>query len=279
MLYQFRQQGSMELSEALGAFAELSWTALLLAIPLVVLAAMLTQAFSFGAIRALEGYWRRIPLRWLTPPLVRFQFWRKHALQRKYAKVSKKAFDAIRPELDEGEGTVLIELAAKMIRGEGVSSEDPELLWRATQIGWQARCHPWHRARMENLLDAVREFPVDSGLLPTRLGNVLRSTEDGLRHVDGDLEGYVYRRREKVPARVLEQHDQFRTRLDMYCTLVFVAAFLAVLSPVLLFELPRVQGMLMAGFFLALAGSSYVAAVASARGYCVTLRALDRDYP
>lgn len=117
--------------------------------------------------------------------------------------------------------------------------------------------------------------------MPTQLGNVLRSTEVRLRHAAGDVSSFALRRRKLADARTQLQHDQFRTRLDMYCTLVFVALFLAALSPWLLRGVSHenredlVQWLIPSGLFLALAFASYKAAVASARGYCSILRVMD----
>lgn len=117
--------------------------------------------------------------------------------------------------------------------------------------------------------------------MPTQLGNVLRSTEARLKHAGGDVSSFALRRRKLADARTQLQHDQFRTRLDMYCTLVFVALFLAVLSPWLLRDVAHghredlVRWLMPSALFLALAFASYKAAVAIARGYCSILRVMD----
>ena len=121
-----------------------------------------------------------------------------------------------------------------------------------------------------------KEFPEQSRIMPTKLGNVLRSNEDELQ-VDGDLSGFVMRNRHLVPTRVLMHHDQFRTRLDMYCLLVFVSASVAVISIPLLWELKAVEEAGVTLTFLVMARVSYGAAVASARGYGTALREIDRS--
>ena len=63
----------------------------------------------------------------------------------------------------------------------------------------------------------------------------------------------------------------------MYCTLVFVSAALAFLTPVLLGG-TRVGYIMIAcicGGFAILAQTSYLAARASARGYCTVLKQMD----
>ena len=111
--------------------------------------------------------------------------------------------------------------------------------------------------------------------MPTRLGNILRRAEDQLRNAGGDIEGFVMRNRHQVPSRVLIHHDQFRTRLDMYCTLVFVAAVLAISSIPALWALPTADRIAVALGFAIMAQASYGAAISSARGYSTVLRQID----
>lgn len=88
---------------------------------------------------------------------------------------------------------------------------DEEQQARVDLLGWRSACQPWDLARVDRRIGALDDYPVNSRVLPTRLGNVLRATEDRLANADGDLEGFVLRRRLRSPARVVEQHDQFRT--------------------------------------------------------------------
>jgi hypothetical protein len=72
-------------------------------------------------------------------------------------------------------------------------------------------------------------------------------------------------------------HNQYRTRLDLYCSLVFVSAVLAVGGPLLLLTGHRHPGAaaLTFGLFVALTFVCYVAAVTAARGYVGVLSAID----
>ena len=148
---------------------------------------------------------------------------------------------------------------------------------RADHTDWRTLLPAWRRARLEVLERRITEFPTSSRVLPTTLGNVLRTTEDSLRHTS-DVESFAYASRARAPARIQLQHDQFRTRLDMYCTLTLVATLLAAVSPALLrssawWGVPTFAFTLA---FASLAVTSYLAAIASARGYCAVLRYLDR---
>jgi hypothetical protein len=278
MLYQFRTNVSLSLSEVMKDFGELSWTALVLAIPMLVLATLLTQAFSFESIRTLEGYWRRRgPASWLRTAMTRWQLHRKASLERRRRTAAARAFQTARPILlDRGEDPVVVLALEAYAVGSTPLDLDDKQQARVDLIGWRSACQPWDLALVDRLMGALDDYPVNSRVLPTRLGNVLRATEDRLVNTDGDLEGFVLRRRLRSPARVVEQHDQFRTRLDMYCTLVFVAGFLALLTFYMLHAFSWQEQLVVAAAFGALAWSSYGAAIASARGYCATLRAMDR---
>ena len=106
----------------------------------------------------------------------------------------------------------------------------------------------------------------------------MRSTEDKLVNVDGDVQGFVLRRYAMAPRHVQLQHDQFRNRLEMYCTLVFVSTLLVVLTPAILFgsSIGLAAMAMISGGFAALSVASYLAAIASAGGYCAALREMDK---
>ena len=67
VLLQFRRQRSVNVLHAVGVLAADPVRVLVLMIPLLVLATVVTQAFSFEAIRTLEGYWHRRGLPGMAP--------------------------------------------------------------------------------------------------------------------------------------------------------------------------------------------------------------------
>ncbi len=93
-------------------------------------------------------------------------------------------------------------------------------------LNWRTRCSPIVMSRVYHLSRAEEDYPADHRVLPTRLGNIMRSTEDRLTGAQDDVEGFALRHRQGVSPRVQLQHDQFRTRLDMYCTLFYVSLVL-----------------------------------------------------
>ena len=94
----------------------------------------------------------------------------------------------------------------------------------------------------------------------------------------GDLEGFILRNYELIPERLRAQVSDFRTRLNMYCTLVLAWALLALGGAAATW---RYEGFLhvttvaTVGICLTLVWASYTAAVSSARGYGAALLAAD----
>jgi hypothetical protein len=278
----FRANGAVSFG-GIGPFVKQNWVpVLVLALPALIITTLLTQAFSFDVIRSLEGYWRRRgPVSWLRTVCIKHQLHRKRSLQKRRTSALKAAFSEARPLLsaDGIDWLVLLAIEMDLANAEQPAGMSPEQEKEAENLDWVSYCEPWVTARLVRLRQDLREFPKDSRIMPTLLGNILRVAEDDLRNKNGDVEGFVMRNREIVPSRVLEHHDQFRTRLDMYCTLVFVAIAVAVASVPALWQtalLGRVAVPL-ALFLIALA--SYGAALSSARGYATVLRQIDLLVP
>ncbi|NMM17239.1 MAG: hypothetical protein HHJ14_08935 [Cellulomonas sp.] len=262
-----------------GAYVGANWVpVLVLAIPAVVVATLLTQAFSFEAIRTLEGYWRRRgPATWLRSGAIRLQSARRRSLDKRFSKTAERLFTKVRPELLRRgiDGTVLLAVEADLAgarRPQGLSQEQHD---KANDLKWWAASEPWDAATLLRLQRDLNDFPAASRVMPTRLGNVIRVTEDRLKNTGGDIEGFVMRNRHKASTRVLIQHDQFRTRLDMYCTLFFVAALLVPAAVFTLWDQAALGRFGVAAIFAAVASASYGAAISSARGYCATLLQID----
>ena len=125
-------------------------------------------------------------------------------------------------------------------------------------------------ARLERVLD---EYPMDDyRILPTRLGNTIRAYEDQVHDPkEGQLEGFVLRIYHQLPVPLQIEHDQYRTRLDLYCSLSFVMVVAAAAAIPLLSPLGSASVAGVCGTLLLVAVLSYRAAVASARGYGTAL--------
>lgn len=277
LLVRFRAQESADVAAAVTALTGHAVVLLVLTVPALIVATLLTQAFSFEAIRALEGYWRRRgPASALRTVMIRRQVRRKDKLLVRREQATERAMDAVRRDLRRDYGPMVLAALEAEAFGDDPPALSPDEEAVAAALSWRSRCHPWDLARVDHLIAQEAEYPVTSRVLPTRLGNVIRTTEDELRHAGQDLEGFALRRRGMVPARVQIQHDQFRNRLDMYCTLVFVGAFLTALTPpVLVSHVHAWPVAILVTLFAALSATSYGAAIASARGYCSALKQMD----
>jgi hypothetical protein len=278
MLAQFRSQKSLSVGHALKAITDHPGPILILILPVLVLTTMLTQAFSFGAIRALEGYWmRRGPMAWSRSLMIRRHAGRRDRLEKRRAKLAKKAFDRVRTAY-LGEYSFAIVAALEL---QAVEQDVPELPEedQATYdtLTWRDLCKPWDLAKVDQMDLQLKDYPeLETRTMPTKLGNLLRRTEDSLQNAGDDVQGFAMRRRGLVSARVQTQHDQFRDRLDMYCTLVFVSAVLVVVCIAALWDRVRWwQTTSIALGFALFAIVCYGSAIASARGYCVALRQMD----
>lgn len=242
---------------------------------------MLTQAFSYSAIRILEGYWHfGGPLGWARSRMIRHQVERRGRANAKRRRAAQAAFNDVRAEVVQ----LYSYTVAAALEVQAVEGRVPPLEGRDKEIyeltNWRAKCNAWSLSKVDHYDRRRKEYPkLEGRTMPTVLGNVLRSYEDALKNVGKDLQGFAMRTRPLVPPRLQLQHDQFRQRLDMYCILVFVSAFCAILTATLLtigVEIENYWGIggLALGFLL-LGAVSYVSAIASARGYGATLRVMD----
>lgn len=284
ILLEFRSQKSASTLKAVGKLTTNPVQVLVIIIPLLVIATVVTQAFSFEFIRALEGYWpRRGPIGLIARAMTYRQIRKKKAITKRRRDESANAFQVALPR---------IILSSKNLTGRiaqaveaQLSGEDPDTdnlqgteleVFVETIQTWRDEADAWRLARIDRLLAEQGSYPVDSRIMPTKLGNLLRATEDDLQNTGGDVRSFVLRQRNTVAKRVQMQHDQFRTRLDMYCTLFFVSLFLVALTPLTL--LGRVSALSVAAtatVFVAMTTASYLAALSSASGYCTALRQMD----
>lgn len=285
VLLEFRSTKSASIPNAVEKLTAHSVAALVIMIPLLVIATVITQAFSFEAIRALEGYWGR---RGIASLACRLMIWRhirrKNAIIKRRRIESEKAFRAALPDValnDDVTGRVLKavigELSGKDPGASQLEGKELQVFVNALQT-WRDGADAWRLTKIDRLLNEQRSYPVDSRILPTKLGNLIRATEDSLEHAGDDVRGFVLRQRSTVSRRVQMQHDQFRTRLDMYCTLVFVSAVLGALAPIALVgQVSLAAVVITTASFVVMAVVCYLAAIASASGYCMALKQMDES--
>lgn len=282
LILQFKSQRNLEVDDALRSLGGNLWLLALLTLPLLVIVTLLTQALSFEAIRLLEGYWRRPPLAGPAAAIaLRYQSWRLHRLDQLIRSRTVEAWAKARGRWLDMEDQAVVDLLEGAALGLDVPNDcEPDDLSRALALDWRQACDPAEMRRLETLRVRRAEFPEEWRLLTTRLGNVLRATEDQLDEGADDLETFSYRGREILPHRLRVHHDQFRTRLDMYCTLTIVSLVAGVLAGWQLVPTVhpdwRVWAWISALGLILAAAVSYHAAIASAKGYTSILREMDR---
>ena len=285
VLLELHGQRRFDLAAAVGSLTRNALGTAVVLLAAVILAAVVTQAFSFGTIRFLEGYWgaskvARLVLRWRSGVWSRRRRRLGERIEKQRSAAFRQACDQMRNLKKPIPEEYIEVLEDDFDHRTGVSRRGypPEVVTVARQLDWEKFAVPASLHALDRAERRFRELPANHRLLPTYLGNVLRANEDNLSNDGLELEGLVMRRYRNIPPRLMAQHDQFRGRLDMYCTLVPVFSMLAVAALLLLGRSAdhfTVAGSAAAGFLI-LAWVSYRAAIASARGYAVALTTMSR---
>jgi len=213
--------------------------------------------------------------------MIRRHVRRKKAIIEQRRRATLAAFHAALPNLLLHDGNISGAVArAVEAHLSGIDSEIPDLKGEEHQAfanllqNWQGQADAWRLAKVDHLLNEEKAYPVISRILPTKLGNSIRATEDQLQHTDGDLQNFVLQRRDVMSSR---QYDHSRNRLEMCCILVFVSAALVALTPIVLIGsgIAVTAVAIISGSFAILGVASYRAAIASAGGYCAALKQMD----
>jgi hypothetical protein len=248
----------------------------------VVLVTTLTQAFAFAAIRLFEGYWRPGRL------IGRLADWRcrhhrrkRAALEEAEAILTRSALAGARQRmLEEGISRLTVDILESQRIGSPVDGASETDVEKASEVDWRVFANPNEILRLEGLNRHLLDYPQDDyRILPTRLGNVIRSFEDRIDDSSGeDLEGWVQRQFHDLPEVIKVEHDQHRNRLDLYSSMVVTFAFVGGANALLFWKLG--MGFVVAASLVALclAVISYQAAIASARGYGSVLATIHELY-
>lgn len=253
----------------------------------VVLVTLVTQSLEFAAIRMLEGYWGGSILASLpTWTGVQLQNLRLRLMDRRASKLERKAFGAVKPRIQRDLRDSPEVTSAVLLLGSGDSiSHVAVAVAEAAENYYESRkwlrWAPAHlRHRVNSLYNRRAAYPRQrSRLLPTRLGNALRSAEDRL---GGDatgskMRGYLYEHLDRIGPTLMQQHNQYRNRLDMYAVMTAVAILLGGLDAWLLPSvLPQEAVISVCAGFAALSYLSYRGAVSAALDYGPILLAMDR---
>jgi hypothetical protein len=215
---------------ALGAtftrMAQVSVGGTVLLIIAIVVLTMLTQAFSFEAIQALEGYWGTwAPVEWLARHRANWHRRSVSKLDTRARQLTTKAWRAAKPELAARSAFTPDMIARK----ENLVLGTVPTVMITDEQQRRVRFYDWTQHAPSDLLRQRvnvdrrrRDYPDESRILPTRLGNILRRYED--QTSVEQLQSFVQRVFDDLPPALQAEHDEQRTRLDLYCSMVFVLA-------------------------------------------------------
>jgi len=203
----------------------------------VVVVTMLTQAFSFGAIRVMEGYWGAWAwIELLASKKADRQRKKQRKIVSRYRQVRADAVDTVIAEIAteqekliaRGEAQTFTramrELLEARVKGWPVPNDldlTPKQREQSNAFDWRARADTNLRRKELNLAMKLSDYPTEPDhVLPTWLGNILRRHEDdtGL----DEVEHFIERVFPDLPFSLQLSHDEQRTRLDLYCSMVFV---------------------------------------------------------
>src|SRR6266516_1158979 len=267
--------------DALGrAFAAISRTSIggaLLLIAAVVVLTMVTQAFAFEAIRVLEGYWgTNRQAEWYAN--LRAEHFRKSRarLDRRLGQLTEDAWahaaraieDAARrapPGAPAWTPDMISVLGSQLLGTVPLVTLTEEEMRRVQRLDWKRLAPPELVRRRLNVQKRLRDYPAGNRALPTRLGNILRRHEDLTRQES--VETFIQRVFDDLPLSLRIEHDEQRTRLDLYCSMVFVLAVVTTVAAARFAARHWAYSAGAAGVGLAAAWMMYRAALASARAY------------
>ena len=271
---------------------------LVLLVLVVVVSTMLTQAFAFGAIRGLEGYWGPSRLAEGLANLRADRHRRKrNNIAARYQKMVQRGHQALVNDIEREErelactgkpprfNEAMFQLLAEQVVGlplpDDFQISEPDRALVET-LDWRVAGSDNIERRELNLRRRLADYPQQSNhVLPTRLGNILRRREDdtGRQEVEGFVEAVF----DDLPFGLQLAHDEQRIRLDLYCSMVFVIA-ISTLAAVVRFGFVHWEYQVGAvALGLTTSWVVYFAALSSARHYGSVLIAIaahiDRNVP
>lgn len=287
VVYQMSRRRSADVGAAVAALVDSGWALIVGLLLSLVVATMVTGAFAFEAIHFLQGDWPDWPL---LAPIRDVLTWRQQRIvgraQAREARLLLKAFRKVKYQLLENpsiprEDVARIEDSVVKAAANKIRSCDARVnAHQANEsIPWEDYAPLHLMRRIESIESRLDDYPCrPREIRPTRLGNVMTVYVRKMIADDPDAsvsEEYVLRHLGEWPAALLEQHNECRTKLDMYCTSVFVFTVLTAISGVLLGRtVGPAPAVAIPMLYAAMAWVAYLASIASARDYGAALVAM-----
>jgi hypothetical protein len=260
-----------DISNALRSLGAIGLSSVLLLVGAVIVATVLTQAFQFEAIRHLEGYWGhgRIRVR-IADRLAKRHLARRKRLELRQRSATMRAFPPARQSMITAgiSQPVVDALELLVTRGSAPNARDEDRR-QASVLDWLNFAPLRDRREIAELGTALENYPrADALVQPTVFGNTLRAYEELVHSLGYDaLEHLIQASFHELPTPVQIEHDQFRARLDLYCTLTPTFLVGGAVVALLVAETGPLAPASVVVVSLACCWLSYRAAVTSARAY------------
>lgn len=247
---------------------------LTLLVLLLVLSALLLEAFASPMMRLIEGYWgHRGPLRIVQRVLIQHQVRRRINLEKELDQMEREMFESARDRmLKDGVPRESVDREEDVLMGLNKHTypdfDDPYL-----HLDWHNWCDPWDLGTWDSLRVRYWEFPTTNRLLATRMGNILRAAEDSLS-LEHDLRDTVTVSQGSAPE-MRDLLNRSHDRMEVYVALIFVSAGLTVATPSIMgttWNAAPIALVAITTFFAGLCIASYSAALTSTRTYCIALQ-------
>lgn len=203
VLIELRSQDEIDLARAVVDLAGSPLGILVVLIFALLAVTMLVQAFELSAIRALEGYWPSWASRvGFTGVFVWLQSSRHNRLSRRLKDRRVKAFRVARERLLDAEVDIeVINYHKRVAYGEDFDVPPaPAVVNAARTIDWRRFVPPVLLRSCEALERAIGIYPDQHRMMPTRLGNTLKTGEDTIKNLgSGTLRTFVIRHWHLLP--------------------------------------------------------------------------------
>lgn len=286
------------IDKALTAMTRISIGGGLLLFAAVIVLTIITQAFAYGAILVLQGFWGTLPVVEGVAKYRCAHFRNKLTrLQDRRANLTEQLWRNARAEIERqqraeaanshGQKSDILKWTPNILSycGAVLTHRTPEIELTkderecALGIPWWMYAPPDLVRRRANLDVRLQDFPWPLRVMPTQLGNILANYTDKIRRDRGNVETFVLKLYDSLPVNMRLQHDEQRDRLNLYCSMVFIVALIvgasvAILAPE---HLPYAISVIVLGAVVM--WLMYRAALASARVYGKYLLTIHESFP
>lgn len=285
LLGTFLQQGNTDVTQAVLALTS-NILATLVALTFgVVAVATLTQAFELQFIRILKGQWEwGYAGRRIGDIFISYHQKRRSKIQQKLNELESTSFFALALDRLQLDGRLTEEEARQVKRARAGGLErtaNTEHYHVVAETGWRDALTPSEYQELEHLYRRLSQYPeLESRIMPTLLGNVLRTFWNRVPEYTGPADTVVLDVYESANVKQIEQERRERSMIDLYATLCIVLLTISI-SWLITAPLRGISPVAFAVIFiLLLVGSrlAYLAAVAAANNWVSVIASMARAH-